>query len=161
MTQTFQNVTVFPSPVAVISSNNNVCANDSVNFISNSTTSAGFIAGHLWEFGNGDTSILQNVDYLYDTSGVYTVTLTVTSSTGCSDSTSTTINIRPTPEVNFTTQNVCLNDTTFFENLTTLSNGQIIGNAWNFGDGNSSNAFEPYHIYNCTGHIPSDINAHI
>ena len=77
---TFQNVTVFPSPVAVISSNNNVCANDSVNFISNSTT-PGFIAGHLWEFGNGDTSILQNVDYLYDTSGVYTV-LTVTSSTG-------------------------------------------------------------------------------
>jgi len=148
---TFQNVTVFPSPVAVISSNNNVCANDSVNFISNSTTSAGFIAGHLWEFGNGDTSILQNVDYLYDTSGVYTVTLTVTSSTGCSDSTSATINIRPTPEVNFTTQNVCLNDTTFFENLTTLSNGQIIGNAWNFGDGNSSNAFEPYHIYNAPG----------
>ncbi|MDA7722084.1 PKD domain-containing protein [Schleiferiaceae bacterium] len=147
----FQNVTVFPSPIAVISSNNNVCANDSVNFISNSTTSAGFIAGHLWEFGNGDTSILQNVDYLYDTSGVYTVTLTVTSSTGCSDSTSAIINIRPTPEVNFTTQNVCLNDTTFFENLTTLSNGQIIGNAWNFGDGNSSNAFEPYHIYNAPG----------
>jgi len=53
--------------------------------------------------------------------------------------------------VNFTTQNVCLNDTTFFENLTTLSNGQIIGNAWNFGDGNSSNAFEPYHIYNAPG----------
>ena len=148
---TFQNVTVFPSPVAVISSNNNVCANDSVNFISNSTTSTGFIAGHLWEFGNGDTSILQNVDYLYDTSGVYTVTLTVTSSTGCSDSTSTTINIRPTPEVNFTTQNVCLNDTTFFENLTTLSNGQIIGNAWNFGDGNSSNAFEPSHVYTAPG----------
>ena len=148
---TFQNVTVFPSPVAVISSNNNVCANDSVNFISNSTTSAGFIAGHLWEFGNGDTSILQNVDYLYDTSGVYTVTLTVTSSTGCSDSTSTTINIRPTPDVDFTTQNVCLNDTTFFENLTTLSNGQIIGNAWNFGDGNSSNAFEPSHVYTAPG----------
>ena len=148
---TFQNVTVFPSPVAVISSNNNVCANDSVNFISNSTTSAGFIAGHLWEFGNGDTSILQNVDYLYDTSGVYTVTLTVTSSTGCSDSTSTTINIRPTPDVDFTTQNVCLNDTTFFENLTTLSNGQIIGNAWNFGDGNSSNSFEPSHVYSAAG----------
>ena len=147
----FQTVTVFPSPTAIISSNNNVCANDSVNFISNSTTSAGFIAGHLWEFGNGDTSILQNVDYLYDTSGVYTVTLTVTSSTGCSDSTSTTIDIRPTPDVDFTTQNVCLNDTTFFENLTTLSNGQIIGNAWNFGDGNSSNAFEPYHIYNAPG----------
>ena len=147
----FQNVTVFPSPVAVISSNNNVCANDSVNFISNSTTSAGFIAGHLWEFGNGDTSILQNVDYLYDTSGVYAVTLTVTTSTGCSDSVGSLINIRPTPDVNFTTQNVCLNDTTFFENLTTLSNGQIIGNAWNFGDGNSSNAFEPYHIYNAPG----------
>jgi len=148
---TFQSVTVFPSPVAVISSNNNVCANDSVNFISNSTTSAGFIAGHLWEFGNGDTSILQNVDYLYDTSGVYTVTLTVTSSTGCSDSTSTTINIRPTPIVNFTTQDVCLNDTTIFDNLTTIPSGQLIGTSWAFGDGNSSNLFEPKHVYGSPG----------
>ena len=122
-----------------------------MNFISNSTTSAGLIAGHLWEFGNGDTSILQNVDYLYDTSGVYTVTLTVTSSTCCSDSTSTTINIRPTPIVNFTTQDVCLNDTTIFDNLTTIPSGQLIGTSWAFGDGNSSNLFEPKHVYGYPG----------
>jgi PKD repeat protein len=147
----FQTVTVFPSPTAIISSNNDVCANDTVNFISNSTTPTGWIAGHLWEFGNGDTSILQNVDYLYDTSGTYTVTLTVTSSTGCSDSTTASIFIRPTPNVSFTTTNVCLNDTTFFDNLTTIPSGSIIGNAWNFGDGNSSNAFEPSHVYTAPG----------
>jgi len=147
----FQTVTVFPSPTAIISSNNDVCANDTVNFISNSTTITGWIAGHLWEFGNGDTSILQNVDYLYDTSGTYTVTLTVTSSTGCSDSTTASIFIRPTPNVSFTTTDVCLNDTTFFDNLTTIPSGSIIGNAWSFGDGNSSNQFEPFHIYSAPG----------
>ena len=147
----FQTVTVFPSPTAIITSNNDICANDTVNFISNSTTPSGWIAGHFWEFGNGDTSIIQNPNYIYDTSGTYTVTLTVTSSTGCSDSTSATISIRPTPNVSFTTTDVCLNDTTFFDNLTTISTGQIIGTAWTFGDGNSSNQFEPTHIYSTSG----------
>ena len=147
----FQSVTVFPSPSAVISRNNNNCSNDTVNFISNSTVPAGWIASYLWEFGNGDTSILQNVDYLYDTAGTYLVNLTVTSSTGCSDSAMSAISISPAPVVSFSTMNVCLNDTTFFDNQTSIPSGTIIGSAWYYGDGNSSNQYEPYHIYSAAG----------
>ena len=147
----YQTVTVHPSPNAVISSNNNICANDTVNFVSNSSTSIGWITGYHWDFGNGDTSNLQNVDYLFDTSGTYIVSLVVNNSNGCSDSSQSSIFVRPTPDVSFSTNNICLSDTSFFTNLTTITSGSIIGTSWTFGDGNSSNQFEPYHIYNAPG----------
>ncbi len=40
--------------------------------------------GWLWDFGDGNTSILQNPSYTYTTSGVYTVTLTATNGFGSS-----------------------------------------------------------------------------
>ena len=147
----YQQIIVYPSPNAVISSPNNVCANDTLSFTSNSNTSAGWIAGYLWDFGDGDTSILTNPNHLYDSSGTYIVTLTVTSSNGCLDSSSQSVILQPTPLAGFTANDVCLNDTTLFSNLSTIPSGQIIGTSWDFGDGNSSNLFNPKHVYSAPG----------
>ena len=44
------------------------------------------ITSWLWDFGDGQTSTLQNPSHVYATPGSYTVTLTVTNSDGVSDS---------------------------------------------------------------------------
>jgi Zn-dependent metalloprotease len=44
-----------------------------------------------WDFGDGDTSYLQFPVHVYDSNGIYTVTLLVTNSYGCSASTSANI----------------------------------------------------------------------
>ncbi len=58
----------------------------SVQFTDNSTPGTGNITSWLWEFGNGNSSILQNPLYVYNTPGVYSVTLTVTNAAGLSNS---------------------------------------------------------------------------
>lgn len=54
--------------------------------------STGTITSHLWDFGDGNTSTMQNPQHTYATSGSYTVCLTVTTACG-SDSSCTTINV--------------------------------------------------------------------
>lgn len=55
-----------------------------------------------WDFGNGDTSILQNPSYLFDTTGTYNITL-IAGNANCTDTIIKTLNIivYPKPEINF------------------------------------------------------------
>lgn len=50
---------------------------DTINFIN---TSAGFPENYIWHFGSGDSSILQNPGYAYDSAGTYSVTLIASNS---------------------------------------------------------------------------------
>ncbi len=58
----------------------------SVQFGDESTPGTGSITSWLWDFGNGDSSILQHPLYVYNTPGSYSVTLTVTNGAGLSNS---------------------------------------------------------------------------
>lgn len=53
---------------------------------SDSTTSFGQIVDWNWNFGDGNTSALQDPSHLYAADGIYNVTLTVTDASGCQDS---------------------------------------------------------------------------
>lgn len=53
-----------------------------VEFDSSSSTAAAGIAGHFWEFGDGQTSDRPNPTYIYPAPGIYTVTLTITDTAG-------------------------------------------------------------------------------
>jgi PKD repeat protein len=59
-------------------------------FIDNSN---GAIVSHVWDFGDGATSSLQQPQHTYAQPGTYTVTLTVTTSAGCTSTTSQTITL--------------------------------------------------------------------
>ena len=75
-----------PNPTfeAPISSN---CAPASINI--NNTTPSVAGSSYLWNFGNGSTSILENPPaQTFNTNGYFTVSLTITTSAGCSGSTS-------------------------------------------------------------------------
>jgi len=77
-------LTVLPQPVPAITAPTNVCLSDAVNFQDNSSANGGAIASWFWDFGDGQSSTLQNPSHLYNVAGDYTVSLTVNNSNGCS-----------------------------------------------------------------------------
>src|SRR5436190_24282243 len=76
------------------------------------STADGTITSWNWAFGDGDTSTLQNPSHVYSTPGAYPVTLTITTSWGCIDTTTTKLGIYGLPVAdagNDTT--ICIGDT--------------------------------------------------
>ncbi len=83
------------------------------------------ISGWSWNFGDGTTSTLQNPNHIYTTPGEYTITLTVTTASGCPKTTSVTIKVgsHQIPIIQNTYSLGCANDTNVhFVSLSTDSN---------------------------------------
>ena len=79
-------ITVFASPVAGFTANiTTACVPATIQFTDLTTVpaGAGTITAWSWNFGDGGTSNLQNPTHQYTAAGFYTVSLLVTSSTGC------------------------------------------------------------------------------
>ncbi|MEO7088084.1 MAG: PKD domain-containing protein, partial [Bacteroidia bacterium] len=139
-------ITVFPSPTALFTATN-VCLNNTSTFTDASTVSIGTITGWSWNFGDGNTSIIQSPTHTYAASGVYVVSLTVTSSNGCSNTISKNVSVYPLPVAAFSNTTVCQNSPTSFTDGSTVSFGIISNWSWNFGDGNTSGVQNPVHLY--------------
>ena len=139
-------VIVNPVPIANFSWAN-TCEGSSTQFTD--LTNGNPTAWH-WNFGTGnpaDTSILQNTNFIFPDTGSYQVQLVVSSGTGCSDTLTQLVYIDSVPIANFTSANVCSNDTVHFQSISTSNPDQLL---WIFGDGNSNNtnADQISHIYN-------------
>ncbi|TNF30987.1 MAG: PKD domain-containing protein, partial [Bacteroidetes bacterium] len=83
------------------------------------------------------------------TTTVYTVT--VTSSSGCIKTDSVQIVIDPLPVVDFSVNDVCLNETSIFINQTTVASGTIQSYSWELGDGTTSAVQNPTNVYSTDG----------
>jgi gliding motility-associated-like protein len=100
-----------------------------------------------WYFGDGGTSNTQNTTHTYSTTGAFTVKLVVTDINGCKDSitrnvTSSVLDF----DFNYS-QNVCNPLSVQF-----FPAGQLLANPyWSFGDGNTSSAPAPIHVFSNTG----------
>lgn len=92
-------VTVRQKPVPDFSSANR-CTQQQTQFTDLTTSPVGGVASWAWDFGDGNTSNLQNPQHLYTTSGMYIVGLTVTGNNGCSNATTQVVAISPTPQTN-------------------------------------------------------------
>ena len=125
-----------------------ICLGESAEFTGITSTGTG-ISTWSWDFGDGGLSIEQNPSYTYGTSGTYIVTLTVTEigPDECQNSISYPIYVNDAPEANFTYENTCQGDSTYFTDLSYSQNGFISGWEWNFGDGNTSTEEDPIHYY--------------
>ncbi len=103
-----------------------------------------------WDFGDGTTSnSLNSVSHTYSNIGCYTVSLTTTATTGCSNSLSSSnfICVVPSPNASFgvNSQVATLTDPNFqFLNQSTNATSF----SWNFGDGTTSNEQNPAHSFN-------------
>lgn len=126
-----------------------------VQFYDESFANEGEITEWHWEFGDGTGSMEQSPEHVYNGEGIFEVTLTIVTSTGC---TSTII------------QHICIGDGTVYEGpdcqaifffdqhdanntftFVDLSIGAIETWAWDFGDGTTSNEPNPTHSYDEPG----------
>jgi len=126
--------------------------NGGYSFIDSSFATPGNISSWFWDFGDGSSSTQQFPSHFYNAPGTYITCLTITSSTGCTDTYCDTIvvggsqnNCNAAFNVTYQGSNIIFSDNS------TSSPGIITGWFWDFGDGNTSNNANPTHVYNNPG----------
>jgi gliding motility-associated-like protein len=148
-----QPITIYPEPTTNLTAIN-ACLYNAASFTDNSTIGAPYsISNWSWNFGDGSPVVTTiNSTHQYNSDGLYTVTLTTTSTNGCTSNNSTVVEIYPIPVANFTSTEVCVNEPpTLFTSNSSVSNGSIIGWQWNFDGTGTSNLQNPTHNFNSDG----------
>ena len=158
----------FMPPTAAFSADNQTPdVGDPVQFMDESLPGTAAVSQWLWDFGDPDsgannTSALKNPTHTYNSPGVYTVTLTVTTPVA-SDNTDTIVRtdfiqaIQP-PVAHFTSA-VTSEDTPDiiqFTDTSTPGSQSIVSRLWDFGDvdsgvDNTSSAQNPTHQFTTEG----------
>lgn len=119
----------------------------------------GTITEYVWDFGDGETSVLLQPIHAYATAGTYTVVLTVTDNDGATGTitkqvTVAPVNVGPTAEFASTATGLSVQ---FDGNYSTDSDGTIASTVWDFGDGESSTELQPIHVYAAAGTYPTTL----
>lgn len=128
---------------------------DSVSFIDQSLGATGW----TWNFGDGNSSSIQNPKHIYSSAGVYTVSLTINSVSGCQFVKSKSVTINPAPTINFVSTLECAGAATQFTDSSTITAGAIATWNWQFGDGDSSLTNNPSHVYSTGGTYNATLTA--
>jgi hypothetical protein len=121
------------APMIADFSANTVCHGLETLFSDISITSFEPIVNWKWQFGDGDTAIVQNPTHVFQMAGEHTVTLTIQSASYESTITKT-VTVKPRPSANFTAPTVCFGNQTVFTNTSTVPNGLNVTWSWNFGN---------------------------
>ncbi len=142
-------ITVSPIPTVDFNSDN-VCVNSESGFTNLSSISNGEIVSYNWNFGNGNSSSIQDPVFTYTENGIYNVTLAAESNNECVSSITKQVEIYPKPNVKFTKTDVCLGNNAVFTNGSVISSGTLSYD-WDFGDGNSTATADTEHNYSTDG----------
>jgi PKD repeat protein len=141
----YVSIEVWPQPtLSFTSSVDTICINSAVQF---NNTSATPLTNIVWDFGDGTSSVLSNPSHTYLNAGTFLVSMIGTGGPhGCSDTTYKYIVVKPLP--------IAAYDSLYFEgcqpfvaNFINQSTGGVSGVLWDFGDGNTSAAFNATHVY--------------
>ena len=110
-----------------------------------------------WNFGNGQTSSLQNPVVFFDP-GTWTVTLTTENGSGTSAPVSQVITVSAKPTVAFNSSSTtgCY---PLGIQFTDQSSANVVKYQWDFGDGDTSNDRNPYHTYRSAGSFVASLKA--
>jgi PKD repeat protein len=147
---TLKMVQVKVPPVSQFTYENN-CVGAGTQFTDGSTPGFGSIIQWHWDFGDGDTSNLQNPIHVYTNNGTFTVVLTVTNSLGCTDEYSLPVTIYAQPTALFTAYSTyCPRGTVTFADHSIPSGAPIVSWYWIFEDGFFSTSSNPTYTYSIT-----------
>jgi len=154
-----QYIKIFPSVLSIEASPGNGCIPVSDTFVAQLSSfdpTAGTslpypatITSYYWDFGDGTNSTQPTPVHVYANAGTYVVTLSITTSNGCTDTASIVISTGTPPIPQFTANptSVCVDETVQFINNTT----NALTYEWFFGDGSSSTDANPTHYYTDPG----------
>jgi gliding motility-associated-like protein len=158
-----KNVIINPLPSANFSASTVLCEKNDITITNLSTPGAGNITSWTWNFGIGrPDSVLTNgspFNYRYDTTGGYTISLSLLTDKGCASPApfTKTIQVNPLPKPGFISPEVCLTDASaqFFD-TSSIASGSITNWQWNFGDpasgiNNTFTGLNATHRYNAIG----------
>lgn len=155
-------VNINGGPIAYFGFSEPNCLQTEMQFTDLSSSVQGYINTWEWDFGDGNTSIINfpndpDVTHLYNLPGNYNVSLHVITSLGCEHTVTRMVNVIPNPVANFNYSSTCFGQPVVFNDLSQPNGGgQIINWDWNFGDpgsgtGNNSTLQNPTHIYSVPG----------
>jgi len=139
-------------------SNNITCIGDTTFFNDTSfVNGSGNIISWEWDFGDFATSILQNPTNYYLNTGIYTVSLTVETDSGCFNTFIHDVHIHSLPVSNFNYTNLCSNTGIQFNDNSTSLDGNIVEWNWDFDNGDTSIIQNPVSIFNSSGNYQIEL----
>ncbi len=129
------------------------CVGSTFNFFPFVTSPANpNITSYVWNFGDGTGNIVGTaglISHQFNTVGIFDVTLTITTSDGCTATLTQPgfIRVGTEPVANFsaTPLTVCFQNNVQFTDLTP---SPVTGWSWSFGDGGGTKSQNPSHEYN-------------
>ncbi|HOD94822.1 MAG TPA: PKD domain-containing protein [Candidatus Hydrogenedentes bacterium] len=136
-----------------------ITAGDTVYFGDSSLPGTAPVTAWAWDFGDGTTHAGQSPSHRYDVPGLYTVTLTVTTSVGSHTRTvpgyvqvsAPPLPVPPVSDFIASPLNVVIGQPVQFADLATPGSSPILGWNWTFGDGQTALLRSPSHVYNTPG----------
>lgn len=142
---------VLQAPVATFSHNNPVSCSvpHTVNYAPALKNSKSW----TWDFGDGETSTLKEPEKIYNTPGVYDVTLTITDNNGCENTFTKRRLVKVNTQIaqfNPSVDHGCVPLKVDFSNSSNSFFG-ITKYEWDFGNGKTSNQQQPNITYNNAG----------
>lgn len=145
-------VEVFHLPVADFTALN-ACQFQTTEFFDQSTVTGANIDTWKWSFGVGnDSAFTEDAAHDYVTNGFVDVTLLVRSDEGCVDEKTSTLEVFPTPVNEFNYSNkVCLGDTHFLDDQSTIAYGSIDQFFWTIEDSIDYTGANVWHLFDEVG----------
>lgn len=145
-------VFVNPIPNTLFSSSaSTLCVNNFVYFSNASSISSGSINAYQWDFANNTSSNSINASTSHSNAGIYSVSLTAISDSGCVGRYTSPISIQPQPIAQYTATPVCFGSPSQFISTST---GVGLSYLWNYGNSvistTNTSAYQQYN-YPSTG----------
>lgn len=150
-----KSIYVAETPVLTINSDAPACQGEIINFTAAASMNSGIIAGYNWNFGDGNSSAIQNPGHAYSGSGVFDAYCTVTSGNGCSATQGPiAVTVHPRPVADFISEQLDTRGMETDHKLTFTGYGAT-GYDWRFYDGRRDYTSGPVLItFNDTGYRP-------
>ncbi|MGB3184176.1 MAG: PKD domain-containing protein [Cyclobacteriaceae bacterium] len=145
-------VTQGPSPSFTF---NNSCVGDIIDFTN--TSEGQDITEYFWDFSDGTTSTVSDPVHRYEQSGVYSVSLTVTSANGCQSTDVRQVEVLGAPFVDFVTENACSGAPVQLTDQSDAGEGNIVSWRWEIQEDNETTVYTdqyPVHTFDLSGSVP-------
>jgi len=122
-----------------------VCDGGPVIF-TDSTTSSDPVSSYTWTFGDGNGSSLQNPTHYYGVPGIYDVTLSVETQSGCRNSFTkkAAVKVVSRPDIAITGDtSICVNDSILHAGIFIRPDSSAVNWSWTFPNGNTASVQNP------------------